>query len=276
MALTPPSRSAVLPAASPHAVRALHTPPPQILQESACWSPARVELGMMGRARPFPEPRVHKQEGRSERLFCWPLQQSHRGGGGFCDVHQPPLPENLGGAFPKLSCQAKSFLHRKRQVVPGPKATCGRARGFFCSLRPACHIWKAPYKKGFAVSPFMFALCSLLPPASRGEGCCCGQPLPPTPPPPHAALGGQRGHVLGIAELKRCPGNMATFFAIMLFLNSLLFLLFLLLFLPVSFLSLSLPFFFWFCLLVFGPPGSSAKKQGEDLADNDGDEDEGI
>lgn len=62
-----------------------------------------------------------------------------------------------------------------------------------------------------------------------------------------------------------------TISAIMLFLNSLLFFVF------FCFVLFLFPFVF---LFVLSPRvwslGASAKKQGEDLADNDGDEDEGI
>jgi len=74
-----------------------------------------------------------------------------------------------------------------------------------------------------------------------------------------------------------------TISAIMLFLNSLLCFFFLLLFFVCLFVFLLFCFFFFFSFLFvfFLSPrvwslGASAKKQGEDLADNDGDEDEGI
>lgn len=91
-----------------------------------------------------------------------------------------------------------------------------------------------------------------------------------TVPSPQVLLLEVSGASLCLADPERCPGNVPTFSAIMLFLNSLLFSFFL----PVFVFLSSLPFF------VLSPhvwsPGSSAKKQGEDLADNDGDEDEGI
>lgn len=66
------------------------------------------------------------------------------------------------------------------------------------------------------------------------------------------------------------PGDAPTSSAAMPCLNSLLFSSFLFLFL------FSAPFFLFVRSPRVWPPGSSAKKQGEDLADNDGDEDEGI
>lgn len=68
----------------------------------------------------------------------------------------------------------------------------------------------------------------------------------------------------------------------MLFLNSLLCFFFFCYFLFVClFFSFFVFFFFSFLFVFFLSPrvwslGASAKKQGEDLADNDGDEDEGI
>lgn len=73
-----------------------------------------------------------------------------------------------------------------------------------------------------------------------------------------------------------------TISAIMLFLNSLLCFFFFCYFLFVClFFSFFVFFFFSFLFVFFLSPrvwslGASAKKQGEDLADNDGDEDEGI
>lgn len=67
--------------------------------------------------------------------------------------------------------------------------------------------------------------------------------------------------------------------AIMLFLNSLFFF-FCVLFFLSFFLLLFCFYFLLFSFFVLSPRvwslGASAKKQGEDLADNDGDEDEGI